>query len=532
MRTVEKPTIMTRTFSRTVTGAAMLLVAACQDLAAPNNNNPDRNRALSSPSDVETLLLSTYRQIYNNTQGDDYPNMTFSAIADEMTTTASNFGAWGYASEPRIAFDNDPTNSFRRNAEDPYYEMYSTLSNVHDGLEQLNNGMKILDASGRDNTIRARAYAKMNQGIAHGLLGMIYDQAFIVTEATDISDPSTLKNLPLVSYKVLRDTAIGELRAAIDLARKNTFSLDDAMSVGTKLSNADLARIAHSWIARILAYTPRTPTDRQAADWKTIIASADSGVTADWGPVGGPNVLTSNYKAYSQYDYTATRIIYYADNRLVGPADISGNYQRWLKTPITDRQRFEITTPDRRITGVGGAKSNGSYFRYLSGTVSQRADRGTYHHSYYQLYRWPGSGGGYYGQISSGVLVSISRAELDLLKAEGLYRSNDLAGAVTLINKSRVNNGKLPPVTTTGVSGADCVPRTEAGACGTLFDALVYEKRIEQAGTDVMAWYDARGFGLLSKGSFLQLPIPGRELSVLGLASYTFGGVGGQSSVP
>jgi hypothetical protein len=329
----------------------------------------------------------------------------------------------------------------------------------------------------------------------------------------------------------LRDTAIGELRAAIDLARKNTFTIDGWIP-GVTMTNADLARLAHSWIARIVAYTPRTPTERQAAAWKTVIASADSGVTADWGPIGGPNVLTSNYKAYSQYDYTATRIIYYADNRLIGPADVSGNYQKWLATPVDSRQRFEITTPDRRITGAGGSKTNGKYFRYLSGSVSQRADRGTYHHSYYQLYRWPGSGGGYYGQITAGLLVAISRAELDLLKAEGLLRTSDIAGALTLINKSRTANGGLPAATATGVSGADCVPRTETGACGTLMDVLIYEKRIETAGTDVMAFYDARGFGVLTKGSFTQLPIPGRELSVLGIANYTFGGIGGAASVP
>jgi hypothetical protein len=531
MRTDISP-IMRALSPRRVAGVAvMLLASACQDLTVPNNNNPDRDRALSQPGDVETLLASTWRPIYNNTQGSEYPNMVFSAVADEMTTTAANFGAWTFSSEPRVAFDNNPTASYPLAAQNPYYQIYANLSNIHDGLEQINKGMKITDAAGRDNTVRARAFAKMTQGISHGLLGMIFDRGFVVTENTDISDPAQLKSLPLVPYATLRDTAIGELRAAIDLARKNTFTIDGWIP-GVTMTNADLARLAHSWLARIIAYTPRTPTERQAAAWKTVIASADSGVTADWGPIGGPNVLTSIYKQYSQYDYTATRILYYADYRLIGPADVSGNYQKWLATPMESRQRFEITTPDRRITGAGGAKTNGKYFRYLSGSVSQRADRGTYHHSYYQLYRWPGSGGGYYGQITAGMLVSISRPELDLLKAEGLIRTGDAAAAVVLINKSRTANGGLPAATVSGVSGADCVPRTEAGACGSLMDVLIYEKRIETAGTDAMAFYDARGFGLLTKGSFTQLPIPGRELSVLGIDNYTFGGVGGPSSVP
>jgi hypothetical protein len=514
-----------RPTARLAAAAAVLLAAACHDLTVENPNNPDRGRALAEPGDVEALLASTWRPVWNRTQGSVDPNLVLSAVADEFTTTSANYGAWTYSSEPRVAFDNNPTAAYPDAAVNPYYNLYSGLSNVHDGLEQLDKGMKLLDAGGVDQTVRARAFAKMNQGILHGLVGMIYDQGFVVTEKTDISDPNALKSLPTVKYTVLRDTAIAELRAAIDLARKNTFTIPNTWIAGVTLTNADLARLAHSWLARVLAYTPRTPAERQAADWRTVIASVDSGLTADWGPIGGPNVLTSTYKQVTQYDYTATRIIYHADNRLVGPADVSGNYQRWLATPIDQRQRFEITTPDRRITGAGGPRTNGKYFRYLA-VSNFRADRGLYHQSYYQLYRWPGSGGGYYGQVTAGLLVAISKAELDLLKAEGLLRGGDAAGAAALINRSRVTNGSLPPATATGVSGTDCVPRKDDGACGSLMDALIYEKRIETAGTDAMAFYDARGFGLLSKGTFLQLPIPGRELATLGMQQYTFGGSG------
>jgi hypothetical protein len=38
----------------------------------------------------------------------------------------------------------------------------------------------------------------------------------------------------------------------------------------------------------------------------------------------------------------------------------------------------------------------------------------------------------------------------------------------------------LPAVTASGVpQGAGCVPRTVAGACGSLLDAIHYERRIE-----------------------------------------------------
>jgi exodeoxyribonuclease VII small subunit len=57
-----------------------------------------------------------------------------------------------------------------------------------------------------------------------------------------------------------------------------------------------------------------------------------------------------------------------ADYRWIGRADQSGNYQTWLATPVESAVRFNITTPDRRITG-NTPTSNGAYFRYQTGTT-------------------------------------------------------------------------------------------------------------------------------------------------------------------
>jgi hypothetical protein len=65
-----------------------------------------------------------------------------------------------------------------------------------------------------------------------------------------------------------------------------------------------------------------------------------------------------------------------------------------------------------------------------------------------------------------------------------------------------------------------------------LWDALRYETRIELAGVDgQVAFYDARGWNTLAEKSFLELPIPGRELEIQRLPNYTFGG-GGPMSAP
>ena len=58
--------------------------------------------------------------------------------------------------------------------------------------------------------------------------------------------------------------------------------------------------------------------------------------------------------------------------------------------------------------------------------------------------------------------------------------------------------------------------------------ALFYERMIELYGQDCLrAWADRRGFDMLTPGTFLELPVPGRELETLGVEVYTFGGVGG-----
>ena len=76
------------------------------------------------------------------------------------------------------------------------------------------------------------------------------------------------------------------------------------------------------------------------------------------------------------------------------------------------------------------------------------------------------------------------------------------------------------------------MPRLPNGTCGSLFEMLKWEKRMETflAGPYISSWYfDGRGWGDLYRGTPLQFPIPDEQVQVLGLgAAYTFGGVGGQ----
>jgi len=68
--------------------------------------------------------------------------------------------------------------------------------------------------------------------------------------------------------------------------------------------------------------------------------------------------------------------------------------------------------------------------------------------------------------------------------------------------------------------GGACVPRVPDPAtnftsakCGTLFEALKWEKRMELAFMEYGAWYlDSRGWGDLAVGTPLEWPVPYQEM--------------------
>jgi hypothetical protein len=99
---------------------------------------------------------------------------------------------------------------------------------------------------------------------------------------------------------------------------------------------------------------------------------------------------------------------------------------------------------------------------------------------------------------------------------------------VPYVNITRVKNGLAPfpdgstattrAPTQPGGSATNCVPRTPTGTgntleCGTLFEAVKYEKRIETLFTGYNAWFiDERGWGDLPVGSAQMWPVPYQEM--------------------
>src|SRR3981081_4708520 len=214
---------------------------------------------------------------------------------------------------------------------------------------------------------------------------------------------------------------------------------------------------------------------------------------------------------------------------MIGMADSSGAYDAWLATPLTQRSAFLIRSADQRFppgdtraaqqaaSMRGGSQVPSRANLYCRNRTATDPSGEPYANSYYDWYRYQA----FYNASRIGLFQMFQKAENDLLLAEAYYRLGDLASAAALINNTRVANGNLPPLPATMTAtdpvpgGAACVPRVPdpttnytSSQCGTLFEALKWEKRMELAFMQYGAWYlDSRGWGDLALGTPLEWPV-------------------------
>lgn len=521
---MRKLEIAARPVARAVAGLALVLGAGCQDLAVTNPNLPDRARATRDPISAETFISSSFRTWWQVAGHDDYPSWAFSTIAHDVTSGFADFGQLELSEEPRSAWNNSPVNARRSVSEGPWYGLYRTISNVNDALISIDSGLVIVDEA---RTKRAKVVGKFMQGLSHAYLGLYFDSAFVIDEHVALD--TLLKPPALQPYPEVIKAAIAQIDEAIAEAGTTNFTLPVDAWLFQNMSRDEFIKLANSFVAKIMASAPRSRAERAAVDWNEVIRRIDAGITADYAPIAQPDILWDDWKRLVARVRTGPpsdfgRPSYY----VLGPADSTNGWVNWMATPLSNRKGFQIITKDRRIQGAAGPTTPGKYFGYSAADIFA-ASRGTYRYSHYYYHR-NGTGTSW----QTGPQLALTVAEMDLLKAEALIRLNRAAEAVPLINKTRVANGQLPPVTIDGPADEPgCVPRKINGACGSLWDALRYEKGVELLGVDgVTAFFDARGWQTLAENSITQLPVPGRELGILQRPLYTYGGPGGLSSAP
>lgn len=516
-------------FTRLFSMLLLLGVAGgCQDLVVDNVTDPDRTAVLAEAGAVQNLIASSWNSVWTVSQDQGSTARRLPGYVDEGTANHRNL--IDYADEPRQAFPNSQSGNARYLVQAPWYETYEGAANAMDGLAAIETGgIDMPTDAGAETTQaandRAKAFAWLNHGVLYGYLAMIFDQASTVDLNTDLEDASQLEYRP---YPEVQQFAMNSLQKAIDIAQAAPdFETPAGWMGGVSLTNEEMVRLANSYMARLMVYTPRNPAERATVDWAGVVDLVDAGIQEDIVVQMTTGGLSS---AYFQYMLQILAQRWSADFRLIGPADVSGAYAAWVDAPRAEREPFDIVTPDRRITGEDGSgnpapRAPGKYFRWTDEAINVHEVapylQGLYKWSRFDVGTFPWS-------EAPNPLMTV--AEMDLLKAEALLRSNMPEEAAALINRTRVENGELPPVTAAGVPGdlSSCVPRTQTGdACGSLLTALHYERLIEGVGLDIWrTWFDRRGFGTLQQGTFEQLPVPAQELESFRQPVYTFGGSG------
>jgi hypothetical protein len=510
----------------TITLLVSLTWFGCADLDVSNTNAPDQSRALAEPADVESLIRSTFLVFWQGTHlaGNSW---FIGTLGDGMSCSWGNWGMREISSEPRAEHDNSPAWGYAGAAEDLWYGMYAAISSAKDGLAAISSGITLNTDADPNADVRAKVFAKWVMGISHAMVAIHHDKGFIIDENTDFSQTQEL-----VDYNAVMAAAITMLESVITDCNANAaVSVPEDWLHIASFTLADLAKVTHSLVARYKAGVARNAAERSAVDWASVRTNAQQG--APFAPVGDTQYWWSYTHYYGGVHPYWTR----ADYRFIGPSDQSGRYQSlWLKdnSPATvqARQEIFIVTDDKRIVGGGAtedslAQTPGKYM-FNTGYAFLVPSRGTYHRSYYLINKTTE-----YATIEVAPMKDLVQQELDLLTAESYLRASDAANAVTYINKSRVGIGELTAAAVADGIGSD-TDEPSALDAASLWAKYKYEKIMEGNLTHPWLNYtDRRGWtgtigndygGGLLPGTPIHFPIPGKELAVLLMDSYTFGG--------
>jgi hypothetical protein len=508
-----------------------LVVTGCLDLEVQNALDPDRERALRNASDIEQLIAGGYRHYYNVGTASNGIGPVLMTAAYQHSATAANFGMVEFSSFPKSRVHHEAADDYYGQFANNWTWIYRAVAAVTEGLFTLDEGAVSLPAADQ---ARAYAYGYFVLGLAHGSAALLYDQGYIYDPTIAIDD------VELAPYPELLAASLKYLDRAIQEATGKSFEVPEQW-MARDVSETELIRLAHSYKARFRANVARTPAERAAVDWNAVLADIDRGITStfSWNMRQGSG--WSSGTANNIYRYGPWGQLSYM---VLGMADQSGAYQRWMSRDPWDRhpnlsqdqtgEPFLIMTPDRRfprgatIAEQQLAANRGTLIELPTagggyGAQWNRPDRGSFRWSYYRYHlftQWATPGTNRHDWPEMRI------EEMNLLKAEALFRQGNRGGAADIINQTRVAAG----LNATDAAGTNtsCVPKLPTGACGDLWEMLKWEARLETmyAGLFMAPWYfQSRGWGDLGEGVPLHLPVPGREAELLMMQPYTFGGV-------
>ena len=531
-----------RLWSAAVVVAGGVALGGCRDnpLDVSNPNNPNVASVYGTPKDVETIISTNFEQLWNAQQGNVGLGVQTQVMSFESHSGLANFGMGARAAIPRGPVSNDLGNSDQDIIFNDFDKLTRNARTAANGIAALDRFIAAGFSTGTAaEDARARSFAYFNLGYALGNTALLYDSAAIITPDVPVNVLPPLSTSPAVMAAAFTflDSALVISQSAAATG-SNGWPIPTAWVSGAATGTADVPialwqKIIHSYKARFRAGIGRTPADHAAVDWNAVVNDATAGITSDF-------VVTAKSSAgwgaawldQLAVDATWSQMTPF----ILGMADTAGLYDAWLATPLNSRKPFLLRTPDKRFpsgetrplqTAVTGtshagppATGAGSLLYFRNRPVGDDKPVVAWGNWYYDNWRfWAIHQNG-----ANGPVIAFSQVENELLAAEGYIRTARVALAIPLINRTRVRAG-LPAIPAGAAAtdqvpgGSACVPRVPqppdytSTACGTVFEAMKWEKRVETSFTGYAQWFlDARGWGDLVEGTVLEWPVPWEEL--------------------
>lgn len=468
---------------------------SCADLDVENLNEPDSAKALANPDDLTSLAGGAFRTLHNAMQEYDGPALSMANMADAGTCSWGNAAMRDMGNEPRKGWVNSLTYAYFPVIRVFWEESYSSISAVNDVLRAIEEKGIEMGEGGAD-TEMVKAWCYFVSGVAHGYLGLTYDQGNVIKWDTD------LETLELTPYQTLVDAGLELLDQAISIANSNSFTVPEKWLGGEAYSNTDLAALANTYAARILAFSSRNKAHNEGIDWSKVLSYANKGVQRDLQPELGDNYdFYDMYLVYQRYPGWGR-----VDHRIINL--MSPDYpSRWPNDGVS------WTTADGADPGPAASADARleSDYDYLADNAFP-PDRGYYHFSHYRYKRYDNVFTEvWYGNDKK---PSLLVWENELFKAEAMARTGNVPGAVSILNDpngARKMRGQLPDVTSTSLTDV----------LWTIF----YERDVELFDSGMgLGYFDMRRRDMLQRGTILHYPVPMTELEIIQAEVYTIGG--------
>jgi hypothetical protein len=525
-----------RLWSTVVGVAGALALAGCNDnpLSVENTNNPDVPRVYSTPAGVESIIGKLFQQMYNAQQDNFGVGVQSLVMSFESHSGLANFGFGARGAIPRQTVSNSLGNS----DQDIIYNDFDKLTRNARSAANAIAALKVFVAAGNSTGSPARdardiSFAYFNLGYGLGNTAMLYDSGAVITPEV----PSDVVP-PLSTSAEVMAAALEALDSALAYSQKPEASGSGGWPISSDWVSGDeidiprWQEIIHSYKARFRAGLARTPAERAAVDWNAVVSDAEAGITEDF-VVNADNAAgweANGWRIQLAVDATWSQMTPF----ILGMADTTGAYDAWLAQPLDGKTPFLLRTPDKRFpsgetraaqnTASGAPSKAGTppgsilyFYNRLQGDDKPASSWGTWFYDNQRFWGIRANGG-------NGPVVAFALAENNMLAAEGYMRTNRTAQAIPLINLTRVRAG-LPAIPATTdqnaivPGGSACVPRVPQGpsytvtACGTVYEAMKWEKRVETAFTGYAQWFlDSRGWGDLTEGTIVEWPVPWEEL--------------------